>query len=514
MEQREQWGSRVGFILAAAGSAIGLGNIWRFPYVVYENGGGAFLIPYFFALLTAGIPILLLEFGIGRLGRGSAPLSLSRLSRKFEWLGWWQVLICFVITTYYVAIIAWAVSYFFYSFNLSWGEDTKAFLFGTYLGVPDDVVTDSGWNFGSLQWHILLPLAAVWIGTYYVLQRGVKKGIEKLSKIFMPVLFVIMILFVIRAVTLPGAAEGLNHLFTPDFAKILPSFLGGTNPEWFSVWMAAYGQIFFSLSVAFAIMITYSSYLDKKQEVNNSGFIMAFSNSGFEFLAAIGVFAAIGFMAVSSGSDVKDVATAGVGLAFVVFPKIINAFPFLNGFFGALFFLSLVIAGYTSLVSIIEVLIAAVMDKLRLSRKAAVNWVVGICALVSIAYVTGAGVVLLDIVDHFINNFGVVIAGLAELILVGWFANLTLIRDENNLVSDFRVGSWWNLMIKFVTPLVLLFMSIRNFQWEFSNAYEGYPFHALLTFGWLMVLVTIIVAFSMTYALKWKSDIQKEVNRT
>ncbi|WP_028610116.1 sodium-dependent transporter [Paenibacillus harenae] len=510
MEQREQWGSRVGFILAAVGSAVGLGNIWRFPYVVYENGGGAFLIPYFFALLTAGIPILLLEFGVGRKGRGSAPLSLSRLSRKFEWLGWWQVLICFVITTYYVAVIAWAISYFFFSFNLSWGEDTKAFLFGTYLGTPVDAVTESGWNLGGLQWHILIPLIAVWAGAYFILYRGVKKGIEKISKIFMPILFVVMILIVIRAVTLPGAAVGLDHLLTPDFGKILPGFLGGTNPEWHSVWMAAYGQIFFSLSIAFAIMITYSSYLNKKQDINNSGFIMAFSNCGFEFLAAIGVFAAIGFMAVSTGSEVKDVAASGVGLAFVVFPKIINAFPALNGTFGALFFLSLVIAGFSSLISIVEVLIAALMDKFRLSRRTAVNWVVGICALASLVYTTGAGIVLLDIVDHFINNFGIVIAGLFEVILIGWFTNITRIREENNLVSDFRVGAWWNIMIIGVTPLILLFMTFKNFQLEFSKAYEGYPFHALLIFGWMMVGATLLIAFPLAYVFKWKTDNKQE----
>ncbi|HZG58755.1 sodium-dependent transporter [Paenibacillus sp.] len=505
MQQREQWNSRLGFILAAAGSAIGLGNIWRFPYVVYDNGGGAFLIPYFFALLTAGIPILLLEFGIGRLGGGSAPLALSRLSRRFEWLGWWQVMICFVITTFYVVVVAWSLSYFFYSFNLNWGTDTKAFLFGTYLGVPDGVVTEAGWKLGGLQWQVFLPLAAVWLGVYYVLQRGVRRGIEKVSRIFMPILLVIMVLFVIRAVTLPGASVGLNHLFTPDFGKILPAFLGGTNPDWASVWIAAYGQIFFSLSIAFAIMVTYASYLDKKQDVNNSAFITAFSNSGFEFLAAIGVFAAIGFMAVSSGLDVKDVATAGVGLAFVVFPQIINEFPTLNGTFGALFFLSLVIAGFTSLISVIEVLIAAVMDKFRLTRKATVNWICGICALISLMYVTGAGIIFLDIVDHFINNFGIVIAGLLEVILIGWFAKATSIREENNLVSDFKIGSWWNVMIMGITPLVLLVMTYQNFTVEFSKAYEGYPFHALLTFGWLMLAMTLIVTFVLTYAFKWKT---------
>lgn len=503
MEQREQWGSRMGFILAAAGSAIGLGNIWRFPYVAYENGGGAFLIPYFFALLTAGIPILILEFGIGRSERGSAPLSLSRLSRKYEWLGWWQVLISFVIITYYSVVIAWAVSYLKYSFGLSWGEDTKAFLFGSYLNVPDNVVTAGGWTLGGIQWHILIPLILVWAGIYYTLYRGVNKGIEAVSRIFMPVLIVLMIIFVIRAVTLPGAAIGLDHLLSPQFSKIVPSFLGGDNPQWYKVWMAAYGQIFFSLSIAFAIMITYGSYLGKEKDVNNSGFIMAFSNSGFEFLAAIGVFAAIGFMAHTTNTDVKDVAAAGVGLAFVVFPKIINTFPLWNSFFGVLFFLSLVIAGFTSAISIVEVVVAGLMDKFNVTRKKAVTWVCGAGGIASLLYITGAGIVFLDIVDHFINNFGIVISGLLEVMLIGWFVNITRIRDENNLVSDFRIGSWWNFMIKIVTPLMLLYMTVINFIDEFSKAYEGYPFHALITFGWGTVVLTIAIAVVLAYGLKW-----------
>lgn len=511
MQQREQWATRLGFILAASGSAIGLGNIWRFPYIAYENGGGAFLIPYFFALLTAGIPILLLEFGIGRSQSGSAPLSLRRLSSRFEWLGWWQVMISFVIAVYYVAVIVWAVSYFFFSFNLKWGSDTEGFLFYEYLRMPTDVVTDSGWNLGGIQWHIFLPLLAVWAAAFIILFSGVRKGIERASKIFMPILVLVMIVFVIRAVTLDGAAAGLNHLFTPEFSKIIP---GGGNPEWYKVWMAAYGQVFFSLSIAFAIMITYSSYLDKKTDVNNSGFIMAFANSGFEFLAAIGVFAALGFMAGVSGSDVGDVAAAGVGLAFVVFPQIINELPFLNGVFGSLFFLSLVLAGFTSFISILEVVIAAVMDKLRLARRAATSWVIGICAAVSIMFSTGAGVVLLDIVDHFINAYGIVVAGFLEVLLLGWFSKkLNDIRRENNLVSDFSVGYWWNIMIKYVTPLVLLFMTIMNLIAEFSGNYEGYPTHAIVSFGWVMVLLTFVIAFVMTYAVRWKDNVTASANQ-
>lgn len=511
MQQREQWATRLGFILAASGSAIGLGNIWRFPYVAYENGGGAFLIPYFFALLTAGIPILLLEFGIGRSQGGSAPLSLRRLSSRFEWLGWWQVMISFVIAVYYVAVIVWATNYFFFSFNQKWGSDTGGFLFDSYLGVPSDVVTDSGWNLGGFQWLILITLLLIWAAAFFILFRGVRKGIELANRIFMPLLILVMIVFVVRAVTLDGAAAGLNHLFTPDFSKILPF---GGNPEWYKVWMAAYGQVFFSLSIAFAIMITYSSYLNKKSDVNNSGFIMAFANSGFEFFAAIGVFAALGFMADAAGTEVSEVATAGVGLAFVVFPQIINELPVFNGFFGALFFLSLVLAGFTSFISILEVIIAAVMDKFRLARKAAVSWVIGICTVVSLIFATGAGIIFLDIVDHFINAFGIVVAGLLEVLLLGWFSKkLNDIRRENNLVSDYNVGYWWNVMIKYITPLVLLFMTIMNLISEFSGNYEGYPTHAIVSFGWVMVALSLVIAFVLTYAVRWKDDAPVNVNQ-
>jgi NSS family neurotransmitter:Na+ symporter len=511
MEQREQWGTRMGFILAAAGSAIGLGNIWRFPYVAYENGGGAFLIPYFFALLTAGIPILILEFGIGRSERGSAPLSLRRLSQRFEWLGWWQVLLSFIIITYYSVVIAWAMSYFKYSFTLSWGDDTKAFLFGSYLNVPDGAVTAEGWNLGGIQWHIFIPLILVWAGIFYTIYRGVQKGIEKISRIFMPLLVILMIVFVIRAITLPGAAIGLDHLLTPNFSHIVPSFLGGDNPQWYKVWMAAYGQIFFSLSIAFAIMITYASYLPKDTDVNNSGFIMAFSNSGFEFLAAIGVFAAIGFMAHTTGTDVSEVAAAGVGLAFVVFPKIINTFPAFNGFFGAMFFLTLVIAGFTSAVSIVEVVVSALIDKFKMARQKAAASVCGLGFLISLLYVTGAGIIFLDIVDHFINNFGIIISGLLEVTLIGWFININRIREQNNLVSDFSIGAWWPFMIRILTPAALAYMSVVNFIDEFAQPYEDYPYHALITYGWGTIVLSLVVAYVLAKGFKWSDE--KEVAR-
>ncbi len=492
--EREQWGSRVGFILAAVGSAVGLGNIWRFPYVVYENGGGAFLIPYFFALLTAGIPILVLEFGIGHKFKGSAPLSFRRILGKSEWLGWWQVLISFVIITYYVVIIAWAMSYTWFSTNLQWGEDTKGFLFTEYLNL-----SDGAWSSGGIQWNIFILVIAVWALIYFVLYKGVKSGIEKASKLLMPVLVIIMILFTIRGVTLPGAVEGLNVLLTPNFDKILDA----------KAWIAAYGQIFFSLSIAFAIMITYSSYLPKKAEINNSAFITGLSNSGFEFLAALGVFGVIGFMATSSGTDVNEVAAAGVGLAFVVFPQIINQLPALNEVVGVMFFFSLVIAGLTSAISIVEVIVSAVMDKFSMSRKQAVTAVSIIGFLGSVFYTTGGGLYYLDIVDHFINSFGVVLAGLVEVLIVGWLYRLASIREHNNLTSDFAIGSWWDIMIKVITPIVLGTMTVLNIKTELGAPYEGYPLDFLAIFGWGTAAAVIVLGILLSLVPGFKNEGRK-----
>jgi NSS family neurotransmitter:Na+ symporter len=495
--KNEQWGNRTGFILAAVGSAIGLGNIWRFPYVAYENGGGAFLIPYLFALLTAGIPILILEFGLGKKGGGSAPSTFRRLNKNWEWLGWWQVAISFVIITYYSVIISWAMSYTKFSFQLEWGNEPKEFLFVNYLHL-----TESVWSIGGLQTHILWPLLITWVFVFFTLYSGLRSGIERVTKFAMPLLIVLFLIITFRGLTLDGAIIGINHFFTPDWSKV-----------WnYKTWMAAYGQIFFSLSIAYAIMITYASYLPKKSDVNNNAFITAFGNSGFELLAGITVFSILGFMALQSNVDINDLAAGGVGLAFVVFPTIINTLPALNQLFGVLFFGTLVLAGLTSAISILEVIVAAIRDKFNLQRRTAVIWVTIICASSSITYATGAGLYLLDIIDHFVNSYGVVLAGLVQVIIFGWFYRLKTIREENNSTSDFAIGPWWDIMIKYITPIMLLFITIQNLIGEFKAPYEGYPVSALVTFGAGSAILAVIIGLIFT-SLKWRDPNQPEKKR-
>lgn len=496
MEVRSQWGTRAGFILAAVGSAVGLGNIWRFPAVAYENGGGAFLIPYFFALLTAGIPILIMEFTMGHKYRGSAPLTYKRMSNGTEWIGWWAVLVSFVISTYYSAIVAWAISYSIFSLNLSWGSDTESFLFNNYLQTVDPG------QVGSLVPGVLIPLLIVWLVVLGILFKGVKKGIEIANRIMIPTLLIIFIIIVIRAVTLPGALDGLDAFFKPNFSEIL-------SPK---VWVAAYGQIFFSLSIAFAIMITYSSYLPKKSDITNNAFITGFANSGFELLAGIGVFSVLGFMALQQGVGIDEVVAGGVGLAFVVFPAIINEFPAFNELFGFLFFASLVLAGITSLMSIIETYVAGLSDKFGISRKKAVIFGGGFAALVSLIFATQGGMFFLDNADYFINQFGVAALGLVEVVLIAWvLRKLTELRTHADEISDIKLGAWWNLSLLVITPVVLGYMMLsllkenllREFATETGN-YEGYSDAFILYGGWGVAVGALVIGIIISF-MKWKS---------
>ncbi len=490
-EQRDQWGGKLGFILAAIGSAVGLGNIWRYPYVAYENGGGAFLLPYFIALFTAGIPILILEWSLGNKYRGSGPRSYWNLSQRFEWVGWWQVAGSFVISTYYMVILGWVLAYTYFSFGTQWGSDTEGFFTGDYLGV-----TDSFWNVGGLQLSVLIPVLIMWAAVYFLLVRGVNRGIELASRILIPTLAVMILIVVIRGITLPGAAEGLNVLLTPDFGAL-------ATP---SVWIAAYGQVFFSLSIAFSIMITYASYLPRRSDLSNSGFIMGLANSGFEFMAALGVFGVLGFLAVQQDVPVTEVVESGVGLAFITFPQIINELPALNSLFGFLFFGALLFAGITSAVSILEACVAAVREKFSLSRNWAVNVVCGLAFVISLLYTTGGGLYYLDTIDHFINSYGLALSGMVEVILIAWvLRQVGPLQEFINEDSFIRAGSWWSISIMLLAPVALIFVVGFSIYTDLTEAYAGYPISGLILLGVGMSVGAIVFGFIMQ-AVKWREE--------
>ncbi|WBT09671.1 sodium-dependent transporter [Corynebacterium sp. SCR221107] len=491
-QRRETFSSRWVFLLAAIGSAVGLGNIWRFPYVAYENGGGAFLIPYLIALLTAGIPLLFLDYAMGHRYRGSDPLIFRRFAKWTEPVGWIQVGICFFITIYYAAIIGWALLYTVKSFNRAWGDDPNTYFFADFLQF--DETAKVSFDFVP---QILLGMAVVWIAAVIVMVMGVDEGIGRTAKIFMPILTVLFIIVVIRALFLPGASEGLNAFFTPNWEAL-------KDP---TVWVAAYGQIFFSLSVSFGIMMTYASYLKPRSNLTGTGLVTAFANSSFEVLAGIGVFATLGFMALNQGVGVEDVATSGIGLAFVAFPTIINEMP-LGGAFGVLFFGSLTIAGFTSLFSLLEPVISAFIDKFNLPRKQTAIAVGTFMALLSIIlFSTTSGLATLDIMDKFTNNIGIVAIALIIIVCVDWISRrIDEIQAHINQVSSFRVGTIWRICVVNVTTLVLGFTLIQELISLITEPYGGYSQLQIGLFGWAVLAIILVLAFVLS-AMPWPAGL-------
>ncbi|MGN0110660.1 sodium-dependent transporter [Cellulosimicrobium sp. JZ28] len=488
-QPREEWTGQVGFIIAAIGSAVGLGNIWRFPGVAYENGGGAFLVPYLVALLTAGIPILFLDYAIGHRFRGSAPTAFRRIARWLEGLGWFQVMICFVIALYYTAVIAWAVSFFVFSFDLRWGDDPAAFFTGDYLRLADPGV--------SLEFvpAVLVPLVAVWVVTIVVLALGVAKGVQRANTVFLPLLVVAFAVLVVRSLFLEGAADGLNALFTPDW-----SALGDAN-----VWIAAYSQIFFSLSIAFGIMVTYASYRRRRSNLTTPGLVVAFSNSSFEILAGIGVFATLGFLAHEQGVGVGELeGISGPILSFVTFPAIVSQMPG-GPIFGALFFGSLAMAGFTSLLSILQVVSAGFQEKFGWTpRQASVRLGVVSAVISVLLFSTTTGLVALDTADQWANNIGIVGSAVLMSVLVLWVLRRgPELRYHLNAVSTFRLGPWWQVLVAVLAPLVLGYMLVSRIVTLVVDGYEGYPAWYLALVGWGAIAFMVLAALVLT-AMRWR----------
>ena len=481
---RATWTGRSMFLFAAIGSAIGLGNIWRFPYIAYDNGGGAFLLPYVVALITAGVPVLVLDYLLGHRFRGSAPLVWRRISARTEAIGWVQTIITYIIAVYYAVILAWSTIYTWFSLKLAWGEDPEAFFVGDFLHADNESI-----NSTTVVWPIAITLAVIWVLIVAVMALGIRKGTGMLSSVFVPTLIVLFLILVGRSLFLPGAGEGLEAFFTPRWSAL-------ADP---TVWMAAYGQIFYSLAIAFGIMMTQASYLKRRSNLSGLGTVVGLSNSGFEVLAGIGVFATLGFMASTSGVAVDEVATSGIGLAFIAFPTIINQMPG-GPLFGVLFFGSLFIAGFTSLVTIVEVVVSSFQDKFRLERRTASIAVGVACAVPSLVlFPVTTGLGSLDIVDKFVNVLGIVLIAVISTVTIGWVLKRTPeLRSHVNAVSSLQLGRWWDFSLTVITPLILGITFILEVRLLLIEGYGGYASHKVVIFGWTLGLMLYLGAFGLS----------------
>lgn len=503
--ERSLWGSRIGFLFAAIGSAVGLGNIWRFSYMAYDNGGGAFLVPYFVALLVAGIPIMVVEYALGHKYQGAPPLAFKSANKKMEWAGWWMPIVATLgIMLFYAVIIGWCINYFFYSFDLSWGPDTGAFFKHTFLQRPLD--DSKQFILRSINWKILGATFAVWAICWGICYKEINHGIEKACLIFMPLLLLLTIALVVWSVTLDGAAEGIRHYITPNWEKINVF----KNPDAWKVWTAAFGQIFFTLSLGFGIMITYASYLPKKTNLGGNALFVCVANCVYSVFAGFAVFGVLGFMAQAQNTEVSKVATDGLGLAFVVYPQAINQLPVGREIFGALFFLTLIVAGLSSGISLIEAFACSMIDKFNVKRGKVITVVCLVGFFGSVIFTTNIGVFVLDTVDHFINNYGLLTGGFLECILIGWILKTKTIRQHVNSSGGIvKLPAVWDWCVKLITPAILLLILIMAIKADIEKPYSGYPLWMLIGFGVGALVITLVPSIIISL-VPWPEEAKKK----
>ncbi len=470
-EQRESWGTRGGFILAAVGSAVGLGNLWGFPYKLYSYGGGAFLIPYIIALLLVGVPLMILEFSLGHYTQRAAPDAFKHGHRGFEVVGWWGIILGFVIVTYYPVVLAYCFSFLAYSVlgmfnggNLPWaGEgiegvaNAKNFFFQTYLGYQE------GLALGGIRWNIVLPLVVAWLSMYFCIFKGVRL-VGKIVWLTVPLPWLMLLILAVRGLTLEGSMQGLAYYLDPVWSEL-------AKPV---TWRYAFGQVFFSLSLAFGVMITYASFLHRKSDINNNAAIISLADFATSFIAGLAVFATLGGMAFVTQQTghyipVEKVAESGPSLAFVAFPYALAQLPY-SAYFSFVFFFALVTLGIDSAFSITESVLASIIDKTGW-RRSIVLPVMSLAGLLfGLIYITRGGLNWLGTIDGFVNGTrGIALLGMLECVVIGWLWRIETLRRHANSRSDWKLGKWWDYMIRVVIPILLgtlffwqLFEDINN----------------------------------------------------
>lgn len=434
--ERESFGSSIGVLAAAAGSAIGLGNIWRFPYIAGENGGGAFLIIYLGFILAIGFPVMLAEFMIGRRAQKNALGSFKKLAPGKPWylIGLMGIVAAFMILAFYSTIAGWTLEYLFQA--VSDGFNGKS-----SIELKDSFESFQAAPFRPVFWQLIFMVL-----TGYIVFSGVNKGIERYSKILMPVLFLLIIVISIRSLTLSGAGEGLKFLFKPDFSKI----------TW-KVLLAALGQAAFSLSIGMGTLITYGSYIRKNINLPRTVLQVTAADTFIAILAGIMIFPAVFAFNIDPAE--------GTGLVFIVLPKIFGQMP--GGyFFAILFFILLGIAALTSTVSMLEVVVAYFSEELNLSRKKAsiissmAIFFVGIFATLSFGPLREFQIFNKSIfgwLDYISISILLPLGAILIVLFVGWYLGKKNVIDElsNGGILKLKMIGIFMFIMKFLAPIAI-----------------------------------------------------------
>lgn len=438
MSSRDQFTTKIGFILAAAGSAIGLGAIWKFPYMAGTNGGSVFILLFILCTFVIGLPVLIAEFMIGRRGQKDAVTSFKEQAPGKPWylIGWGGMIIAGLILSFYSVVGGWILSYLgrAITFHLNSSNGNYADLFGNIISSPFEAVLVQG---------LFMLLTVV------IVSAGIQGGIEKASTWMMPLLFIFFIILVIRSLTLDGAMEGIKFMFVPDWSYL--------NAETF---LKALGQAFFSLSVGIAVMITYASYLPKSEKIGNSAINVASMNIIISLLAGLVIFPAV--FALGYKPD------QGPGLVFIILPAVFEQLP-LGGLFLTIFFVLLLFATVTSSISMLEIVVAiAIGDKPEKRKKIAwiggiIIFIVGIPSALSFGILSDVKILdrsIFDFVDFLTNSIGMPIGAFLISIFAGYYYTKDISRKE--LATSSLMFNIWYISIRYVSPIAILIIFIQG----------------------------------------------------
>lgn len=438
--KRSSFTGRIGFVFAAAGSAVGLGNLWRFPYLAAKYGGGIFLLVYIILAVTFGFTLMMAEIAIGRKTGKSAIEAYGTLNKKWGFVGKLTAIVPMIILPYYCVIGGWVVKYFA---TFATGKSEMAATDGYFNGFISQTAEPLIWLL------VYIALTAV------VVMLGVEKGIEKFSKILMPVLVVLSIAIAIYTITLDGAAEGVKYYFMPDFSK-------------FSVMtvLAALGQLFYSMSISMGILITYGSYMPKNTSIEKSVHQIELFDSGIAIIAGLMIVPSV---FVFTGGD-EAMLQKGAGLMFEMLPKIFNTLP-LGNILGIVFFLLVFFAALTSSISLMETVVSIIQDKTHMKRRAVCLIVVAGCILLAIPSSLGYGIwdgvkVLgmnfLDFFDFISNSVIMPIVAILTCVFVGYIVKPKTLAEEIALTGKFKSEKIFTIIIKYIAPICILAILISS----------------------------------------------------
>jgi NSS family neurotransmitter:Na+ symporter len=437
-QKRSSFTGKLGFILAAAGSAVGLGNLWRFPYLAAKYGGGIFLLVYLILAVTFGFALMVAEIAIGRKTGLSAIGAFKALNSKFAFLGYVAAIVPIIILPYYSVIGGWVTKYLVTFITGGGSEAAGDGFFGGFISSPGE----------PLLWF------AIFLGaTAVIVLLGVEKGIENVSKVMMPILVALTVGIAIYALTLPNALDGLVYYVKPDFSK----FSGTTV-------LAAMGQLFYSMSLAMGIMITYGSYMKKDVHIENSTRQIELFDTGIAFFAGLMIIPAIFSFYHGDEALIGENLTKGPGLMFVMLPKVFDSMPG-GGILGALFFILVLFAALTSSISLMETVVSIFMDKLKVGRKAACLIVIGVSIVIGVpsslgngiwSGVTILGMDFLTFFDFITNNVIMPVVAFITCILVGYVIKPKAIIEEVETNGKFTGKKLFTVVIKYIAPVCIV----------------------------------------------------------